>query len=83
MTSPRRSPRQSAANQLLNSKRLPGQTTPLQPSPLRNEITSNTKSRKRARSLGGHTTDDLPNKSQPRKKRMTIVSLTIYYLSLN
>jgi hypothetical protein len=80
----RRSPRQlnrlsmGATGQLINplpSRR--GENTPIQPSPLRNEISStlstSKKSRKRARSLGGSAGDDTTTKL-PRKKRMTIVS---------
>ena len=83
--STRRSPRQvnrlsmgSPTHQLISplpSRR--GQNAPIQPSPLRNEISSTLsitkKSRKRARSLGGSVGDDT-TKQLPRKKRMTIVS---------
>jgi len=91
---PRRSPRQQQQQQQQMTRRslggglslLPGtpsrkgDNTPLQPSPLRNELASasKTKSRKRARSLGGSGGEDPTAPSSlkqinPRKKRMTIV----------
>lgn len=94
---PRRSPRQQSststrrsiggAGTSLATGLMPGtpsrrgENIPLQPSPLRNEISasaSKAKSRKRARSLGGNGGDDplAPSSAKqinPRKKRMTIV----------
>jgi len=92
---PRRSPRQQQQQQqqqqmtrrslgglslLPGTPSRKGDNTPLQPSPLRNELASasKTKSRKRARSLGGSGGEDPTAPSSlkqinPRKKRMTIV----------
>src|SRR5579859_3699304 len=83
--SSRRSPRQvqSSLRRSLAFNTTPGTPTrrenaPIQPSPLRNEISPVKQSRKRARSLGGVGGDDpiAPGSAKqvnPRKKRMTIV----------
>jgi hypothetical protein len=78
----RRSPRQTRKS-IGAAGSMPGTPTrrenaPLQPSPLRNELASASKSRKRARSLGGAGIDDptappSAKQTNPRKKRMTIV----------
>lgn len=80
--STRRSPRQSNAARRSLLGLPPASPTraanaPLQPSPLRNEISSASKpGRKRARSLGGNGDDPTAPSSakqiNPRKKRMTI-----------
>ena len=90
--STRRSPRQlmTTRRSLGNTQGTPIQSrrsenAPLQPSPLRNEISSSSstkKSRKRARSLGGAGNDDptapsSAKQTNPRKKRMTIVFLRL------
>jgi hypothetical protein len=86
MSSPsitRRSPRTAASRRSLalapGTPLSRGENAPIAPSPLRNEISSVNKGRKRARSLGGGGDDPTAPSSakqvNPRKKRMTIVAL--------
>src|SRR5271155_1959850 len=71
--STRRSPRQSTIPS--SARRLLQENAAIVPSPLRNEISASTSSkRKRARSLGGAANDDTTKQiNNPRKKRMTTV----------